>query len=75
MNTTHTSNVIETDKENHDQPAQVVSTGSKRQITASSSKSPSKKLKYIDDSLDEEIEQHKRGISWLKLFYIPIYDF
>lgn len=58
-----TRDVMEADKENHDQPAQVKSTGSKRQIMASSSKSPSKKLKYINDSLDEEIERHKKGIS------------
>ena len=66
MNPSHelvTRNVMETDKENHNQPSQVVSAGIKRQIMAGSSKSPSKKLKYIDHSLDEEIEQHKRGIS------------
>ena len=50
---------MESDKENC---SEVVSTGTKRYSTPSTSKSPSKKLKYIDDSLDEEIERCKKGI-------------
>ena len=53
------SSFAESDKENR---PEVVSTGTKRYCTPSSSKSPSKKLKYIDDSLDEEIERCKKGI-------------
>ena len=53
------SSFAESDKESR---SEVVSTGTKRYSTPSSSKSPSKKLKYIDDSLDEEIERCKKGI-------------
>ena len=53
------SSFVESDKENC---SEVISTGAKRYNTANSPKSPSKKLKYIDDSLDEEIERCKKGI-------------
>ena len=53
------SSFVESDKENC---SEVVSTGAKRYSTVNSPKSPSKKLKYIDDSLDEEIERCKKGI-------------
>ena len=54
------SSFVESDKENC---SEVVSTGAKGTVHAvNSPKSPSKKLKYIDDSLDEEIERCKKGI-------------
>ena len=54
------SSVLEADKENC---VELVSTNVKRRRVPSSSKSPSKKLKYIDDSVDEEIERHKKRYS------------
>lgn len=53
------SSVLEADKQNS---VEVVSTSVKRHSMPSSSKSPLKKLKCIDNSLDEEIERHKKGI-------------
>ena len=53
------SSVLEADKENC---VELVSTNVKRHRVPSSLKSPSKKLKYIDNSVDEEIERHKKGI-------------